>query len=236
MNSEEKQAILEKAKVFFKNNIVENHIKNTVKLKKLKKFNVNPFLDKYLASFVFGNASPENIAKALIYPRILGTSINTSFGTHMQNFCNETLSGYASVVSGIDIEFVDAIDGRKKYCQIKSGPNTINKDDVTTIKNHFKDIKNLARTNRLPDFNPNIDCIVGVFYGNKAELSGHYKEIDKEYPVIVGQEFWHKLTGDENFYANLIDSFVDVALEMDSTEIIQDTVDLLAKEIRDKLN
>jgi hypothetical protein len=40
-----------------------------------------------------------------------------------------------SVVHGIDIEFIDAIDGRKKYCQLKSGPSTINKDDVVTIIN-----------------------------------------------------------------------------------------------------
>jgi hypothetical protein len=234
MDLQEKQAILEKAKLFFKNNIVENHIKNTKKLKHLKSFNVNPFLDKYLASFVFGDTSPENIAKSLIYPRILGTSINTSFGMGMQNFCNEVLSGYASIVSGIDIEFVDAIDGRKKYCQIKSGPNTINHDDVTSLKNHFKDIKNLARTNKLPDFNPNRDCIIGIFYGEKAELSTHYTKIDEEYPVVIGQAFWHRLTGDENFYFDLIDSFAQVALEMDSTEIIQNTISLLSTEIENR--
>ncbi len=232
MNSQEKQVILEKAKIFFRDKIVENHIKNIKKLKRLKEFNVNPFLDKYLASCVFGDASPENIAKALVYARILGTSITTIFGNAMQSFCNEILSSYASIVSGIDIEFVDAIDGRKKYCQIKSGPNTINKDDVTTIKNHFTSIKNLARTNRLPDFNPNIDCVVGVFYGNNTELSGHYKKINEEYPVVIGQDFWHRLTGDENFYLHLIDSFAAVALEMDSTKIIQETINLLTEEIK----
>jgi hypothetical protein len=29
------------------------------------------------------------------------------------------------MVAGIDIEFIDAIDGRRKYCQAKLGPNTI---------------------------------------------------------------------------------------------------------------
>lgn len=48
-----------------------------------------------------------------------------------------------SVGGGIDIEFVDSFDDRKKYCQLKSGPNTINKDDVITIKNHFQGIKTL---------------------------------------------------------------------------------------------
>ena len=79
MNEQERLEILAKAKDFFKNNIVENHIKNTKKLKKVKEFIINPFLVNYLANFAFGNTSKENIAKALVYPRILGTSINTSF-------------------------------------------------------------------------------------------------------------------------------------------------------------
>jgi len=50
------------------------------KTKKASEFNINPFTATYLANFLTGDASPESIAKALIYPRILGTSINTTFG------------------------------------------------------------------------------------------------------------------------------------------------------------
>ena len=231
MNEQDKQEILSKAKVFFKDNIVENHIKNTKKLKKVKEFIINPFLVNYLANFAFGNTSKENIAKTLVYPRILGTSINTSFGTQIQTFCCEVLSGLASTTSGIDIEFVDAIDGRKKYCQIKSGPNTINHADITSIKDDFKAIKNLARTNRLPNFNPNIDCIVGVLYGTENDLSQFYKNINEEYPVIIGQEFWYRLTGDENFYNELINTFVSIADEVDSTDLINDVIQELAEQL-----
>ena len=129
MNNKDKQYILNKAKDFFKEVIVENHKKNTQKLK-LKDFNINPFLVKYLANYLTGSSNPEDIAKALVYPRVLGTSINTSFGTNLQKFCTTTLEGFSSTTSGIDIEFIDHIDGRKKYCQIKAGPNTINKDDI----------------------------------------------------------------------------------------------------------
>ena len=55
MTPEEKQVILQKAKQFFKDKIVQSHKKNTQKLKKLSKFKPNPFLAKYLANFVFGN-------------------------------------------------------------------------------------------------------------------------------------------------------------------------------------
>jgi hypothetical protein len=175
----------------------------------------------------------------LIYPRILGTSINTSFGSQLQGFCNEIFKDYASVITGsivkgLDIEFIDCLDGRKKYCQVKAGPNTINKDDVKTIEDHFKDIKNLARANRQKDINPSIDCVVGVFYGSSAQLSTFYKQISQDYTVIVGQEFWHHLTGDENFYFDLANAFAEVAVEMDSRKLIEDTVQKLALEIEQR--
>lgn len=86
MTEEQRQVILSEAKAFFREKIAVNHQKNTEKLKKLSQFNVNPFLDTYLANFAFGDSSPENIAKAMIYPRVLGTSITTSFGTNILNF------------------------------------------------------------------------------------------------------------------------------------------------------
>ncbi|NFM16725.1 restriction endonuclease [Clostridium sporogenes] len=230
MTENEKQEILEKAKEFFKDIIVESHIKNTKKLIKLKEFNVNPFLITYLANYLTGNNSAESIAKALIYPRVLGTSINTLFGNKLQTFCSKVLNGFASTTSGIDIEFIDAVDNRRKYCQIKAGPNTINKDDVETIKNHFKAVRTLARTNGLSiQFD---DLVLGVLYGTEKELNGNYKKINEDYPVIVGQDFWYHITGDENFYSDLINAFGEVAIEADSTKLLNNTIISLANEIR----
>ncbi len=236
MEEQEKQDILKKAKRFFKTRIAENHRKNTEKLKDIDKFNVNPFLHSYLAKFVFGETTPEILSKALVYPRVMSTSINTTFGTQLQFFCNEVLSSYASTTSGIDIEFIDEVDGRKKYCQVKSGPQTINNDDVTTIINHFTAIKNLARTNRMMDFNPMHDCIVGVFYGTNKTLNASYKKIAKEYPVIIGKEFWYRLTGDESFYQELINAFVEVADEIDGTELMKEVIESLKENYQDGLD
>lgn len=235
MTVEQKLEILEKAKTFFRDRVAKNHKANTLKLQSLSDFKINPFTHKYLANFAFGDSSSINMAKALVYPRVLGTSISTTFGTQLQYFCNEVLSSFASTTSGIDIEFVDAVDNRRKYCQIKAGPNTINHDDVETICNHFNDIKNLARTNRMTDFNPLFDCVVGVFYGQDDDLSVHYKEIQKQYPVIVGADFWHRLTGDENFYYELIDAFAEVAEEIDCAEALENVVNNLANEIENNI-
>ena len=196
---------------------------------KLKNFNENPFLKNYLPQLVFGNTDSKSIAKALIYPRLLGTSISTSFGTQLQYFCSDVLKAYASTTSGIDIEFIDAIDNKKKYCQIKSGPNTINKDDVKTIFDHFKDVKNIAKANHSNINNDNL--VVGVFYGTTKEISSHYKKISEEYDVYIGQEFWYRLTGDINFYNDLIECFKEVAKEMDTVEFINEVIENLALEI-----
>lgn len=224
-----KAEIIQKWKDFFRSEIAENHSKNTLKLKHVKEFNLNPFLDNYKANFLLGDSSPRSKATALVYARALGTSINTTFGTNLQKFCSDILSGYASTTSGIDIEYIDFVDGRRKYCQIKAGPNTINKDDVPTIMNHFLAVKNLARTNHLDiSFN---DLVVGVFYGEPYELSGHYKKIQKEYPVHIGQDFWYRLTGDSNFYKGLTDAIDEVASEYDGRELLDQVITALAVEI-----
>lgn len=150
MTTEQKQQIIESGKDFFREIIIPAHLKNLNELQ-LKDFNVNPFLINYLAAFLCGNTEPESLAKALVYPRVLGTSINTTFGTSLQSFITEiqAIVSSGSAIPGIDIEFEDAFDGRKKYCQCKAGPQTINHDDVDTILAHFRQFKGIARTNKL---------------------------------------------------------------------------------------
>lgn len=228
MDNQQKTEILQSARIWFRDSIATNHKRNSEKLADPNNFNINPFLVNYLANFLTGNSSPESVAKALIYPRVLGTSITTSFGTNMQRFASDVLQGFGSMVSGIDIEFEDQIDGRYKYCQLKAGPNTINKDDVETISGHFNSAKSLARTNNL-----NIgygDLVVGVLYGTYKDINGHYKRLTSQYdyPVIVGNDFWLRLTGDDRFYTDLIAAVASVANEIDGSETIQNIVNELA--------
>jgi len=225
----EREMILQKAKVWFKEDIAQNHIKNTKKLANIKEFTINPFLLTYLSNFLEGNSNPKSIAKALIYPRVLGTSINTSFGGQIQKFTSSVLSSYASTTSGIDIEFIDQVDGEKKYCQLKSGPNTINKDDVETIAGHFKSIISLAKTNNLKlGFN---NLLVGVIYGEPNELSAHYRRIATQYhhEVIIGKNFWHRLTGDESFYSDLIVTIAEVATEANFKHELDEVMEQLSE-------
>ena len=68
-----------------------------------------------------------------------------------------------SLIKGMDIEFIDKIDNRKKWCQLKSGPNTINSEDVNPLLKKFSTVANIARTNGI-NLN-NSDLILDVLYG-----------------------------------------------------------------------
>ena len=235
MEDVKKQAIIESGKAFFRTIIIPNHIKQLKKLK-LSDFKINPFLINYIAAFLCGDTTPQSLAKALLYPRILGTSITTSFGQNIQTFISslEEVTGCASGIEGIDIEFIDALDGRLKYCQLKAGPQTINKDDVATILGHFKYLIGKARLDKLPlqiD-----DLVVGVLYGDRKSLSANYKMIDAHYPVYCGVDFWERLTGDKNFYYRLSKAFGEIVEEedVDGSQMINEKVIELAEEIIEK--
>lgn len=235
MTEQQKKTIIESGKEYFRTTIIPNHLKNLNKLK-LTSFNINPFLINYLAAFLCGNTEPRSLAKALVYPRILGTSLNTSFGQNVQVFISslEEVTGGASGIEGIDIEFVDAIDGRRKYCQCKAGPQTINKEDIATILGHFKYLMNKSRLDRMGlQFD---DLIVGVLYGERDNLSANYKVINAHYPVMCGAEFWERLTGDKEFYNRLAKAFGEVVEEdgINGSALILKKVDEIAQEIIDK--
>ena len=228
MNQQEKKQILRDAQEWFTTSIAANHIKNTRKLVDPSKLTINPFTVVYLANFLTGRSDAIGIAKALVYPRVLGSSISTSFGTGMQNFVSNVLSAYGSTTSGIDIEFIDALDGHKKFCQLKAGPNTINKDDVETIHSHFAAIQRLSTTNNVRVTSS--DLIVGVIYGDESQLNANYKSLEHKHyhTVTIGTNFWHRLTGDDSFYLDIIRDINVVAVNADFTDELENIIAELA--------
>ncbi|MBN4085057.1 restriction endonuclease [Flavobacteriaceae bacterium AH-315-B10] len=222
--------LLNIVKTYFKEKIFENHKKNVLENhSKLKSYKINPILVKYLSKILEDDFTPLGIAKALYYPRVLGTSINTSFGTRIQNMFVELNLANGSLIKGMDIEFVDKIDNRKKWCQLKSGPNTINSEDVNPLLKKFSSVANLARTNAI-NLN-NSDLILGVLYGEESQLSQHYKKIDENHPVIIGKDFWHRLTGFPNFYQKLVKELDVLILNLDNEDFFKRGYIVLAKEI-----
>lgn len=230
MDINEREKIISQAKKFFKEKFAANQNNKLKKWNKVSKFKFNPFLVSYLGAFLTGKVSAESIARGLLYPRMLGTSPSTSFGIAMQKFTTHVLRDiFGSGIRGVDLEFVDQVEMRKKYCQVKTGPDTINYDDIDTIKNHFTYLTGIARVNSL-DVRQS-DMIVGVLFGTKEMLSGNYKIVNRTYPVIIGKDFWYILTGDENFYEELIKAFGEVAEETDSKELLEKVVAELASDV-----
>jgi hypothetical protein len=230
ITSTENLEVLERAKGWFKEKIIKGHIIRTEELVDPNKFQINPFITPYLSAFLTGDVTAEGIARSLVYARVLGTSISTSFGQNLQSFISDVLvNAFGSIVSGIDIKFTDKTDGREKYAQLKLGPNTINADDVTTIHNHFRDIRNLARTNQVQLHVT--DLIIGVMYGSEDNLSSHYKHLrdDLNYPVYVGDEFWFRLTGDKEFFKKLIQAISETLNDVNSSQIIESVILELSK-------
>lgn len=201
--------------------------------REFNKFDPNPFTIQAAATGFSETIDAESMAKAIVYPFALGTSLSTSFGTKFQEFIvdkvqNNNIRG--SLIKGMDIEYIDAIDGRQKYCQVKSDPNTINKDDIKTIEDHIIDIRNLANTNHMK-VNTN-DVVIGILYGNDKKMSNMYKRIKADgYTVLIGNDFWYHLTGSKKIYEDLIEKAQDAAKQANFMPSIKKLVKTVQKGI-----
>lgn len=96
----------------------------------------------------------------------------------------------------------------------------------------FTDTINLARTNKAFINVRNTDFLVGELYGEEVELSMHYKKINTVHPVIVGKDFWHRLTGFPEFYNGLVEALHLSINNLDTQDFIHIGCNQLAKEIR----
>jgi hypothetical protein len=47
--------------------------------------------------------------------------------------------------------------------------------------------------------------------------------------LLVGKDFWHHLTGAEDFYKRLIETFAQVAIQANGKDLIEETIATLAK-------
>ncbi len=229
--NQELEQVLGRAQLWFKEKIVIPHYKNTEKLVHSKEFNINVFLVRYLSHFLTGSITPTGVARALVLPRALGPSITTTFGTQIQSFIVEVIAGaFGSVSSGIDIEFIDKVDGRRKYLQAKLGPNTINKDDVDSIAGHFKDIYNRAKLNKVDVLLG--DLAIGVMYGSHEDVNNWYQKLENEknFSLYVGSEFWERLTGYPDFMSRLEAAFWSVLEDVEVTDLLETVIEQLAKD------
>lgn len=224
------QAVLDAASEWF-TKFLSNHHDKTIECGMAENFVINPFLVWHLAKFIDGDVTPRSVAKALIYPRQLGTSITTSFGAQIQRFISDTLvTAYGSAASGIDIEFIDQKDGLKKYTQLKSGPTTINSKDVKPIDDEFKRVQNLLKTNGTSLSKTHF--AIGIMFGEESDLNQFYRQLRDEHgwELYVGKDFWWRLTGDKFFMARLIEVIRTATLNSNSSVVLDDAINQLSED------
>jgi len=220
--------MLSRAKKYYSEYIIPASISKIRKCKNPRVFKkTNPFLTPFQGKLMFGDISDRSISSALVYLR-LGTSLATIYGEQIQNLCRQVL-GAKGFGSGFDLTFLDAIDGRRKYCQLKAGPLTLSQSAPKAITEKFFDyIKSNAKNKAEPI--PLTDLIVGVTFGEHSMLSSHYKKIESfGFPIYVGKDFWHRITGEADFYEKLQVVFREAANESDVTGLIDTVVNELCK-------
>lgn len=224
--------LLNRAQGYFEKNFMKRQ-KDSIQKLKLDDIKFNPFLIRELASRISNQIDSISIAKAMVFPRVLGTSASTSFGSNTQNMIVSIMGqDVSSNVSDMDIEYQSPVTGDYRWAQLKAGPSTINKSDIETIERGFQKAQNLARQNQNKRFTFN-SSICAVMYGSRDQLSNVYKTMEKNgyVNILVGNEFWYDLTGYPDFYINLITAVEKAAQSISLKDSVDDAIDRIAKEI-----
>jgi type II restriction endonuclease EcoO109I-like protein len=150
-----------------------------------------------------------NTPEALLRYRLaqhLERSLVTAMGTALQAVA-KVIAGQGSGVAGADIEKIR--DGRRYFVQIKSGPDTANKD----IAQNIAALLNSARVR-----DPEAICLLGVCYGRPDQISGiaHREMQARGVGLLIGREFWEFIGDDPATMADVLELAGVAAAELEA--------------------
>lgn len=160
----------------------------------------NPLLMKLIGTAAELN-SASNIVEYMINAR-LERSTSTGFGMTIQKIA--TAFCEATGVGGADISIVKENQQGvpvRWYIQMKSGPNTVNKDICIQISNELQSAVRRA---------PGSAGMLGITYGKADRVSGitqQYLNFDFE----AGREFWEFISNDPQCYKKLWHLTINIA-------------------------
>ncbi|MBQ9773753.1 MAG: cytosolic protein [Clostridia bacterium] len=181
---------------FINNNITDFHNNRLSSLKKLRLADVLKRKNPYL--FKAKNIQTSGELVKNIVDAYLSSQEETLFGEFLEKLaiyvCKETIGGYKSGIEGIDLEFEK--DNVRYIITIKSGPNWGNSGQIAKMKDCFRTAKKILRTQ---NSNMQIVSINGCCYGvdNKPDKGDYFK--------YCGQRFWQFISGDDEFYLDIIE-------------------------------
>jgi len=175
--------------------IMINYLKNVFKNLRnlhLDHLTPNPILMKLVGTAAEYNSASE-LVEYMLNARI-ERSTSTGFGMTIQKiataFCERT------GVGGADISIVKENERGipvRWYIQMKSGPNTVNKDICVQISSELQSAVRRA---------PGSAGLLGITYGKAARVSGitqQYLSFDFE----AGRDFWEFISNDPECYRKL---------------------------------
>lgn len=128
----------------------------------------------------------------------LSSSEEELFGYFLEELAifvaGKTLNGKKSPGTGIDLEFTK--DGIVYLVSIKSGVNWGNSSQYAALRDRFKKaVQVLKQSKSVKSVQP----VLASCYGKR-------KTVDNgEYLRICGQEFWYFISGNQNFYIDIIE-------------------------------
>ncbi len=128
----------------------------------------------------------------------LSSSEEELFGKFLEELAifvsEQTAGGRKSSAQGIDLEFDR--DSVRYLVAVKSGPNWGNSSQYRRLE---QDFKNAMAVQRQSHRDIHIRAVLGSCYGRSpTKDTGVYTR-------IVGQNFWHFLSGDERLYLDIIE-------------------------------
>lgn len=176
-------------------NITRFHQTRIEGIRKLKLSNLiskNPYL------FRAKNVQTASEFVELNLQAFLSSSEEKSFGGFLEDLAifvaEKTCNGHKSSAQGIDLEFID--DNTHFLISIKSGPRWGNSSQMAQLE---KDLKTAVTRVKQSGIKIPIQAVLGICYGKTKTA------YSRGYLKVVGQSFWHLISGDENLYSELIE-------------------------------
>jgi site-specific DNA-methyltransferase (cytosine-N4-specific) len=176
-----------------------------VRFKKLKSLKLNKVLRRknpYLYK-----AKNIEIVSDLVQSTVdafLSSQEETLFGGLLEKFAifvsNELHGGFKSELPSVDLEFER--DNKYYIVGIKSGTNWGNSDQIARMRENFKSNK---ETLKAKGIDKEIIAVNGCIYGKDSvplKIDADDKELN--YYKYAGQDFWLFITGDDDFYKEII--------------------------------
>jgi hypothetical protein len=155
----------------------------------------------------------------------LERSLVTAMGSALQAVA-KVVAGQGSGVAGADIEKIR--EGRRYFVQVKSGPDTANKD----IAQNIATLLNSARAR-----DPEAICLLGVCYGRPDQISGiAYREMEiRGVGLRIGRQFWEFIGDDPDTMADVLGLAGEAAEALESgDESYSDRVERKLTELVDE--